>query len=117
MEDNEKKYSCKKCNFECDFNSQWLKHIETELHKTGFKKKRSDIKESYKCDKCLYETKNATIFKQHKLTEHKTKEEREKQCKYYCKYCDMGTFSKNVFENHNKSNKHIKYVGKQNDNV
>lgn len=40
------------------------------------KKKRSYIKEPYKCDKCLYETKNI-VFKQHKLTERGTKENRE----------------------------------------
>ena len=80
------KFNCEKCGFKCRFESQWIKHIETELHKTGIKKKRSDIKEPYKCDKCLYETKNIVVFKQHKLTEHGTKEEREKEFKFYCKF-------------------------------
>ena len=56
-EDNKVKYDCDKCNFKCKFESQWKKHIDTELHKTGIKKTRSDTKEPYKCDKCLYETK------------------------------------------------------------
>ena len=116
-EDNKVKYNCDKCNFKCKFESQWKKHIDTELHKTGIKKIRSDTKEPYKCDKCLYETKNIIMFKQHKLTEHGTKEERKNDFKYYCESCDIGTFSKIVFENHNKSNKHIKYAEKQNNNV
>lgn len=107
-----KKYECKKCNFSCDFNSQWQKHIETELHKTGFKKKRSDIKELYKCTDCMYETKNVTMFTQHKLVKHGTKEERKQKCKYYCEYCDMGTFSKVMYETHINSNKHKKYIEK-----
>jgi len=32
------KFNCKKCGFKCRFESQWIKHIETELHKTGIKK-------------------------------------------------------------------------------
>jgi len=32
------KFNCEKCGFKCRFESQWIKHIETELHKTGIKK-------------------------------------------------------------------------------
>jgi len=89
------------------YESQWNKHIITELHKTGFKKKRSDIKEPYKCEKCLYyKTKNLYTFKQHVLNEHSTKEEREKGFKYYCKYCDFGTYSKDIMNDHNNREKH-----------
>lgn len=107
---DEIKYVCEKCNFKCRFNSQWQKHIATELHTTGFKKKRSDIKDAYKCDKCPYETRNITMFKQHKLSEHGTKEEREANCKYYCKDCDFGTFSKDIFDKHINTNKHKKFT-------
>jgi len=79
-----------------------------------YKKKRSDIKEPYKCDKCLYETKNIVVFKQHKLTEHGTKEEREKEFKFYCKCCDIGTFSKDIYEKHIHSDKHNKFLEKFN---
>ena len=90
----EHKFNCEKCNFKCQYESQWKNHTDTELHKTGVKKKRSDIKEAYTCDKCEYKTKNIYTFKQHVLNEHGTKEERLKEFKYYCKYCDFGTYSK-----------------------
>jgi hypothetical protein len=35
---NNIKFNCEKCSFKCRFVSQWIKHIETELHKTGIKK-------------------------------------------------------------------------------
>lgn len=118
MEENKDKYNCIKCGFKCKYESQWKKHIETELHKTGIKKKRSDIKEPNKCNKCLYETKNIVTFRQHILTIHGTKEQREKEFKFYCKICDLGSFSKDIFENHNKSEKHIKFMQKiNNENI
>jgi hypothetical protein len=40
--ENEYKYICEKCNYKCDYISQWNKHIETELHKTGKRKKRTN---------------------------------------------------------------------------
>jgi hypothetical protein len=105
------KYSCEKCNFKCQYESQWNIHINTELHKTGIKKKRSDIKEPYICDKCdKCKTKNLYTYKQHILNEHSKKEEREKGFKYYCKLCDFGTFSITFIENHNKSEKHMKQI-------
>ena len=100
------KYECVNCGFKCKFESQWKKHIETELHKTGIKKKRSDIKDPYKCEKCLYETKNIVIFKQHKLTEHSNKEERKKEFKYYCEKCDFGTFADILYKRHCETRKH-----------
>jgi len=38
--DNKIKYNCEKCGFKCKYESQWIKHIDTELHKTGIKKKK-----------------------------------------------------------------------------
>lgn len=103
---NEYVYNCDKCNYKCKYKSQWVKHCESGLHKTGQRKKRSDYKGVYKCDKCVYETKNTTMFKQHKLNSHSTIEEREKGFKYYCKICDFGSFSKDIMNNHNNSDKH-----------
>ena len=54
------------------------------------------------------------VFKQHKLTEHGTKEEREKEFKFYCKCCDIGTFSKDIYEKHIGSYKHKKFLEKFN---
>ena len=104
------KYVCNNCNYKCKFECEWVKHCNTELHKTGTRKKRSDIKDVYKCENCLYSTKNKIMMKQHKLNEHSTKEQREKDFKFYCKCCDVGTFSKDIFEKHNITDKHKNYI-------
>ena len=109
--DKEHKFFCEKCNFKCDYESLWLKHTETTLHKTGIKKKRSDIKEPYECKICnSYKTKNLYTFKQHTLNEHSDKEKRRNEFKYYCEYCDIGTFSEDIHLKHNKSEKHMNII-------
>jgi hypothetical protein len=108
--ENEFKYSCDKCNYNCNYDSEWLKHCNTELHKTGKRKTRSDLKEPLKCKNCLYTTKNKTMMKQHILNMHSTKEQREKEFKFYCKCCDFGTFSNDLFQKHEESTKHKNYI-------
>ena len=49
-------------------------------------------------------------MKKHKLYEHSTKEEREKGFKFYCSYCDFGTFSKDTIKTHNNTNKHKNFI-------
>ena len=105
----EYKYLCDKCNYKCKLLSQLKKHNETELHKTGIRKIRSDKTENKKCEKCNYETRNSTTLKQHYLNIHGTLEEREKEFKYYCKLCNYGTFSIDLFKQHEESKKH-KYI-------
>jgi len=107
--ESEIKFNCVQCNFKCNEQSRWVKHISTQKHITGTRKIRSDFAGPYKCDKCDYETKNSITFKQHNLNEHSNKEQREKGFKYYCKLCDFGTFSNGLFENHKQSDKHIKH--------
>ena len=102
------KYICEMCNFKCNIISRWEIHIKTEKHKTGIRKKRSDYKQPYKCEKCEYMTKNKLLLMQHKLNEHSTIEEREKNFKYYCKVCDYGTISKDFYEKHIATEKHKK---------
>ena len=106
------KFICEKCNYKCKFESEWLKHCNTEIHKTGIRKKiiRKNHKQAEKCIKCDYLTKNTFLMKKHRLNEHSTKEEREKEFKYYCTYCDFGTFSKDTLATHNNTNKHKKYI-------
>lgn len=106
----ENKYICEKCNFKCNTKARWEAHINTELHKTGQRKLRSDYKEPYKCEKCDYETKNITTMKIHKLNKHSTKEDREKEFTHYCKCCDYGSFSKDSFDIHNDTEKHKHYL-------
>lgn len=107
MEEKEEyKFNCDKCNYRTKHESHWKIHIETELHKTGRRKKRSDIKEEYKCEQCEFKSKNVYNMKQHKLNEHSEKQERKKEFKYYCEYCDIGTFSEEIYEKHIKTQKH-----------
>jgi len=107
---NEFKYKCEKCDYKCQFECQWKKHCETTLHKTGIRKKKDNYKQPEKCKDCEYITKNTALMKKHRLNEHSTIEEREKEFKFYCIYCDFGTFSKQTYEIHNNTDKHKKYV-------
>ena len=104
------KYNCKDCNFKCNTKARWENHINTELHKTGIRKKRCDYKEPTKCENCDYNTKNITILKIHKLNKHSTKEIREKEFLYYCKACDYGSFSKDSIDIHNNTEKHKNFM-------
>ena len=105
----ENKYICEKCNFKSNIKSRWNAHINTELHKTGERKKRKDIKEPLKCEQCEYKTKNKLTLLQHKLNNHSNIIEREKEFKYYCKNCDYGTISKDLYDNHLNTERHKKY--------
>jgi len=104
------KYNCDKCNFNCNTKARWEAHINTELHKTGQRKKRSDFKDPFKCEDCEYTTKNISIMKIHKLNKHSPKEEREKEFKHYCKFCDYGSFSLDSFNLHINTIKHKYYI-------
>ncbi len=107
MEEEEKfKFTCEKCDYKCNYQSQWNNHINTELHLTGQRKKRSDFKEDTKCEKCDYKTRNIVTMKKHILNKHSSLEERKKGFKYYCEFCDFGTFSKDTIDVHNNSEKH-----------
>ncbi len=107
------KYNCEQCNFFCNTKARWEGHINTTLHKTGTKKKRSDYKEPLKCDICEYKTKNLMTFKVHKLNNHSSIEEKKNKFKYYCEYCDFGCFYENFIKNHNETQKH-KYKSSSN---
>ncbi len=106
MEEKKYKYNCDNCSFYCNEISKWEKHIETEKHKTGKRKTRSDYEGPYKCEKCNYENINKIAYIQHKLNSHSTIDIREKEFKYYCKLCDFGTFSDKAIKKHNLTEKH-----------
>ena len=40
MEEKKYKYVCEKCNYKGNIKSDWKKHINTSLHKTGKKKRK-----------------------------------------------------------------------------
>lgn len=106
---NEYKYICDKCDYKCNFISQWNNHIKTDLHKTGKRKTRTDKKEVGKCNKCDYITNNHTTMLKHILNKHSTIEERKQKFKFYCELCDFGSFSKDTFDIHINSDKHKIY--------
>ena len=108
--ENNLKYICEKCNFKCNTKARWENHINTELHKTGTRKKRCDYKEPTKCENCDYATKNITILKIHILNKHSNKQIREKEFTFYCKSCDYGSFSKDSIEIHNNTEKHKNFM-------
>ena len=57
---------CVKCNKTFTSNTHYLIHCETELHKTGKRKTRTDKKEDLKCNICnLYSTRQPTNLKLH----------------------------------------------------
>ena len=64
------KFICEKCNFETNIKSKWNNHINTELHKTGKRKIRSDCKNPLNCNECEYITKNNITLKKHILNKH-----------------------------------------------
>jgi hypothetical protein len=103
------KYECEKCNYKCKFKSEWEKHINTELHKTGIRKKRSDYIDIAKCEKCNYKVQNKIMMKEHYLNEHANRKQREDEFKYYCKNCDYGTYCEIKLEKHKNTKKHEKY--------
>ncbi len=104
------KFTCEKCDYKCNIISRWEKHINSTLHITGKKKIRSDFKGDRKCEKCDYKTLNIYSLKEHILNYHSTFEEREKEFKFFCKLCDYGTFSKDIFNNHNNTKKHLRHM-------
>jgi hypothetical protein len=99
--------NCEKCNKKFTSNAHYLIHCETELHKTGKRKTRTDKKEDLKCNICnLYSTRQPTNMKLHILNNHTSNEEKKNQFKYYCEYCDFGIFSELRYKNHLETKKH-----------
>lgn len=108
MSESDYKYKCVQCDFYTNANSIWQKHITTEKHKTGERATRCDKKYPEVCDFCNYKPTGNTNYIQHKLNYHSSKEERKDEFKYYCENCDFGTFTKQIYEGHLKTSKHIK---------
>jgi hypothetical protein len=106
---NTKKYFCETCKFGCDYESIWNQHIETQKHKNNGILIRQNIKEvsDKKCNECNFIAKHNEGLKNHQLTRHSSKEDREKEFSYYCKECDFGSFRKNLLDLHNNTKRHL----------
>ena len=103
----ELKYNCEKCQYNCNYISQWNEHLVTKKH-TGEKRKvRSDKILEEQCKFCHYKSQKLTNMKLHILTNHSTNEERKKEMKYYCNNCDFGTNAEVLFKRHLETQKHL----------
>ncbi len=103
MEEKKYIYKCEKCNFETNYNSSYIKHLESTLHQTGKKKIRSDKKEN-NCKLCDVKLSTQQSLKQHMLNCHT--EIKKEELKYYCKYCDIGSNQETNYKKHLSSKKH-----------
>jgi len=63
----EYKYFCEKCQYKCNYPSEWKEHIESKKHTGEKRKERSDKKIEEKCKLCDYIPKNLTNYKLHYL--------------------------------------------------
>ena len=105
--DEKKIKHCEKCNKTFTSNAHYLIHCETELHKTGKRKARTDIKEEFKCSICnIYTTKQPTNMKLHILNNHSSIEEKKNGFKYYCEICNIGYFIEHKIIAHLETTKH-----------
>ena len=96
-------FYCKHCDYTTNKPSDWLKHVDTQKHK------RLGEKKTHSCNNCEYECKTSWNMKLHTLTQHSSKEEREKQ-KYYCSDCDIVFFTLSSKNSHIDGIKHKNYV-------
>ena len=101
MDDSKPKYFCEICNYGCNHNNVYMKHIKSEKHL------RHGVKKVFNCTQCDYKTETSHWnLKMHIMSKHSTIEEKLKE-KYYCAICDSIFFSPLFYKNHIKSILHI----------
>jgi hypothetical protein len=106
------KYYCDKCNYGTDIYHSLQQHNKTILHNTGKRGNKTSENKIYKCNHCDYVSKEKNNYLTHQLNNHSTKEQREKNFKYYCKACDFGVFTESSMNIHLKTAKHKRFTGK-----
>jgi ribosomal protein L35 len=104
----EKKYNCEKCQYKCNYLSEWNEHLVSKKHTGEKRKERVDKILEEQCQFCQYKSTKTTNMKLHILTKHSTKEDRKKVMKYYCDKCDFGTNAEVLFNRHLETQKHTK---------
>ena len=103
------KYLCEKCNYETPSKSSFVKHCNTILHKTGFRKTLCENINN--CTECNFKSTNKHNLKLHILNKHGSKTDRENGFKYYCNECDFGVNVEQLMTRHNNTNKHKQKIG------
>jgi hypothetical protein len=101
------KFECDKCQFNCNFVSQWNDHINSKRHTGEKRKERCDKLLSDKCELCDYKPTKMTNMKLHYLNKHATLEERKNGFPFYCEKCDFGCFVEVLYSRHIETKKHI----------
>ena len=102
------KYTCEKCQFKCGYLSIWNDHLASKKHTGEKRKERNDKILEETCKFCNYKSTKTTNYKLHYLNKHATKEERQKEFKYYCDKCDFGCFTQILLDRHLETQKHLK---------
>ena len=103
MDTKEEKYNCEQCKFKCNTKARWNAHINTELHRTGIRKKRSDYKEPTICEKCEYKTDNKKDYNKHKLTrKHLVETDVKQKNPIFTCECDQLFYSRTTLWRHKK---------------
>ena len=106
MDDIKNKY-CEKCNKIFTSNTHLRIHYDTDLHKTGQRKVKSNRKPDLICNICnLYTTRQTTNLKVHILNNHSNLEEKKKGFKFYCEVCNYGIDNENKYLHHLEIIKH-----------
>ena len=100
------KYNCEKCQFKTTYLSHWNEHLTSKKHTGEKRKQRNDKIIEEQCKLCNYNSNKTTNMKLHMLTKHSTKEERQKEMKFYCEKCDFGCFVQILFDRHLETKKH-----------
>lgn len=110
--ENEENYRffCDKCKYGTNIKNCYERHCKSTLHRTGKRKKRSDLKapNGYQCDICDFHSNNRKNYLLHKLNYHSDKDERKHRFNYYCEACDFGVFSKAAYKIHLGTKKHLR---------
>jgi hypothetical protein len=110
---NNYKYYCQKCNYGTDIRYSLIQHNETELHKTGQRRKKPiKKKESFQCADCDFKSTNKNNYLTHKLNKHSNKEERNLLFKFYCETCDFGVFTETSYDKHKNTLRHNNRLNK-----
>jgi len=89
------------------------KHLVSKKHTGNKRKERSDKIIEEQCKFCSHKSSKVTNMKLHILTNHSSKEERQKIMKHYCDKCDFGTNAEILFERHLQTKKHTGALGVQ----
>ena len=79
----DKKYICEKCQYGCNYLSEWNEHLLSKKHTGEKRKERSDKILEEQCKFCDYKPTKTTNLKLHYLNKHATKEDRVKEFKFY----------------------------------